>query len=236
MRRLLQCALLLLFAPLSAERHATAQLHSPQVTLRRAEKPEDLSWLWQYAKPELGADENKLALDARFRPLLRGYFTAPQSFWGKNRTLAQTAEDFLSGPPGAVINDDNRYLSADACVQHFYPNRGLLWADLGQPHPLLVFSAIDWISENKTTEQREAAYAMWVFSNRPLDRQHLPPALKRSIARWTAQPSSGSQELQNITRVFVVDPDGTPHPASPATLGAHNTLPAETNDEIKVQP
>ena len=215
---------------------ASAQLHSPQVTLHRSEKPEDLSWLWTYASPPPAGDENRLALDPRFSPFLKRYLTAPQSFWGGGRPLAEAASNFLSGPPGVVINDENRYLSADACVPHFCPDRGLLWVDLGLPRPLVVFAAIDWISENKSVDQAGATYTLWVFSNRPLAIDHLPPALRRSVARWTGTPPSGSETLENITRVFVVDPDGTPHAINPQTLGAHNTLPAETSSEVNVQP
>ncbi len=213
-----------------------AQLHSPQVTLHRTDKPEDLSWLWNFASPLPLGDENAFARDPRFLPFLKRNLTAPQSFWGERKPLAEVAADFLGGPPGAVLNEDNRYFIADACVQHFCPDRGLLWVDLGLPRPLIVFSAVDWISDNKTSDDPAAAYTMWVFSNRALAIDHIPPALSRSIARWTAQPSSGSTELQNITRVFVIDPDGTPHPVSPNTLGAHNTLPAETSSDMKVQP
>lgn len=212
-----------------------AQVHSPQITLHRAEKPDDLSWLWTYASPAPGSDENKLTLDGRFRPLLKRYLTAPQTFWGEGRPLHQAAESFLIGPPGTVINDDNRYLSADACVQHFCPDRGLLWVDLGLPHPLVVFAAIDWISDNKTVDQPDATYSMWIFSNRALPVDHLPPALCRSIKRWTETPASEGEALENVTRVFVVDPDGTPHAIAPGTVSAHNTLPAETGAEIKVQ-
>ena len=213
-----------------------AQLHSPQVTLHRAEKAEDLNWMWAYASALPGSDENRLALDTRFKPFLKRYLTAPQSFWGEGRPLDEAASAFLTGPPGRVINDDNRYLTADACVQSFCPDRGMLWVDFGLPRPLIVFAAIDWISDNKTVDQAGATYTMWVFSNRALALDHLPPALRRSVARWTTQPALAGEVLENITRVFVVDPDGTPHPASPATLGAHNTLPAETSSETKVRP
>ena len=215
---------------------AFAQLHSPQVTLHRAEKPEDLSWVWSYAGAEHGGDESRLVRDARFKPMLARSLTAPQSFWGNGRPLAEVAEEFLSGGQGSVIADDNRYLSADACVRNFCADRGLLWMDLGLPQPLIVFAATDWISENKTVDQTDAAYTLWVFSNRALTIERVPPALRRSLARWTAEPLSGEQRLRNVTRVFVVDPDGTPHAVSPTTIGAHNTLPAETSSEMKGQP
>ena len=77
---------------------------------------------------------------------------------------------------------------------------------------------------------------MWVFSNQTLDPAHLPAALVRSIRRWTNQPSSGSTDLQNITRVFLVDPDGTPHQLTPSDIGAHNSLPAETHTDPTAAP
>ncbi len=212
-----------------------AQLHSPQVTLHRAEKPDDLSWTWSYAGPG-GGGEQKLVKDPRFKPLLARSLTAPQSFWGAGKSLAEVAEEFLSGPAGAVIAEDNRYLSADACVQAFCADRGLLWIDLGLPRPLVVFAATDWISDNRSVDQADAAYTLWLFSNRALGRDPVPPALRRSVERWTATPTVGEQTLKNITRVFVVDPDGTPHAMSPARIGAHNSLPAETSSEMKGQP
>ena len=215
---------------------ALAQLHSPQVTLHRTEKPEDLSWVWSYAEGQHGGAENKLTRDSRFKPLLARSLTAPQSFWGAGKPLAEVAAEFLSGPAGAVIAEDNRYFSADACVQDFCADRGLLWIDLGLPQPLLVFAATDWISDDKTVDQAEAAYTLWLFSNRALPGDHVPPALRRRIERWTATPTIGDQALKNITRVFVVDPDGTPHAVSPTAVGAHNALPAETSSETKGQP
>ena len=213
---------------------ALCQIHSPQVTLHKKERADDLSWLLAYSRPEPHGEENQLVQDARFAALLHRSLTAPQSFWGTGKPLADAAMDFLGGPPGDVLVDENRYLSADACVRSFCPDRGLLWVDLGVPHPLLVFAAIDWISENKTTDQAAAAYSLWVFSNRPLEPTHLPAALRRRIERWTSQPSSGSTTLQNITRVFLVGPNGTPHTLAPSAIGAHNTLAPETTTETEV--
>ncbi len=231
----LQLAALFLFAPAAA----TAQIHSPQINLHR-HHAQDLSWLWQYTEPAPDGNENQLAHDPRLKLLLQQNLTAPQSFWGQNsaqpKPLAEVALDYLGGPPGRVFADGNRYLNADACVAHFCPNRGLLWIDAALPHPLVVFSAIDWISDNRATGDKGSAYTMWVFSNQPLDPTHIPAALTRSIARWTAQPSSGSTVLQNITRVLLVDPDGTPHPISPPTIGAHNSLPSETSIEPASTP
>ena len=226
MRRLIQSAaaalLLLAIAPAGV-----AQLH-----LKREKPPvEDLSWMWQYTQLETArSQENALLQDARFKSFVENHLKAPQTFWGKNKTLSDVVLEFL-GVPGQVIGDDNRYLNADGCVPHFCPDRGLLWVDLGPPHPLVAFAAIDWISDNRTTDQDRAAYTLWLFSNRSLDPAHIPAALTRSISRWTSHPSSGDTHLQNITRVFFVDPDGTPHPVTPSAIGAHNELPPETTTE-----
>jgi hypothetical protein len=221
MRRTLQlAAAFFLIAGAVATR---AQIHLKQ------DKPqaEDLQWLWQYTKPAPGSRENQMLLDPRFKTFLESHLTAPQSFWNKNQSLSEVAMEFL-GVPGDVIGDDNRYFNANGCVPHFCPDRGLLWADLGTTHPLIVFAAINWISDNKTTDESGATYTMWVFSNRVLDPNHPPAALIRSVNRWTSRPSSGSTELQNVTRVFFVDSDGTTHPVTPSAIGAHNNLPAET--------
>lgn len=202
------------------------------------EKPqvEDLSWIWQYTQSDpTRSQENALLSDPHFKPFLEKNLTAPQSFWDKRKPLSQVAMEFL-GVPGDVIGDDNRYFNADGCVPHFCSDRGLLWVDLGIAHPLVVFAAIDWISDNRTTDDSRSAYTMWLFSNRSIDPAHIPAALTHSITRWTSRPSSGDTHLQNITRVFFVDSDGTPHPASPRTVGAHNELPAETTTEPDKTP
>ena len=227
-RKLQLAAAALLFGAAAA----SAQIHSPQVTVHRHHPGEDLSWLWQYTEPAPSGlpsayRENDLRNDARFKPFLKQNLTAPQTFWGDAKPLPEVALDFLS-VPGDVLGENDRYLTATGCVEHFCPDRGLLWVDLGLPKPLVVFAATDWITENRATDDKNSTYTMWVFSNQTLDLTRLPAALIRSIHRWTNRPSSGSTDLQNITRVFLVDPDGTPHPLSPSAVGANDALPGET--------
>jgi len=211
-----------------------AQTHFPQLN-REKKQTEDLQWLWQYAAPTPGGNENGLINDPRFLPLLKQHLTAPQTFWGDPATgrpygsLADTALDFLS-TPGKVIADDNRYLTIDGCVSHFCPDRGLLFIDLGAPHPLVAFAAIDWITENKTPDQSEAEYTLWLFANRALNPDRIPSALVRSIARWTAEPLADSKTIEHITNAILVDPDGQPHQIAPATIGA-NTITRQQTDQ-----
>lgn len=209
---------------------APAQIHSPQVTIHRHHPDEDLSWLWQYTRPTPEGSENALHGDPQFKPFLQRNLAAPQSFWGKGKPLAEVAYDFLA-VPGSVLGENDRYITADGCVPHFCPDRGLLWIDLDLPKPLVVFAAIDWISDNRATDDKNAAYTLWLFANQPVDPAVIPGGLIRSIRRWTAKPSSGATELQNITRVFLVDPDGTPHTLAPSDVGAHNSLAPETRTD-----
>jgi hypothetical protein len=227
MKRLLQLAAAVLLTATTAH----AQFHLPGTREKADRHPKsDVEWLWQYSPSNDAKDgrENDLVQDDRFRPMLAQYFTAPQTFWGnaingRYRALSDTALDHLS-VPDKVLADDNRYLSISGCVVHFCPARGLLWVDLNAREPLMVFAAIDWIKEGKTTNQPEAEYTLWIFPNQPLSPEatgasRIPPALTRSIARWSAQPLAGTGIVQNITHAILVDPDGTPHEVPIATVG-----------------
>lgn len=227
-------ALLLLLGAASAIARVEAQtIHSPQVNIHRHHAEQDVSWLWQYTEPATPGQksayrENDLVNDPRFVPFLKQNLTTMQTFWGSGTPLPEVARDFLT-VPGDVVGENARYITADGCVEHFCPNRGLLWVDIALARPLVIFVAIDWITENRATDDKNSTYTLWVFSNQVLDLNRLPAAFVRSIRRWTGRPSSGSDDLQNITRVIVVDPDGTPHPLAPAAVGAHNDLPPETS-------
>jgi hypothetical protein len=226
MRRLIQFAAIILF---------TSGTMSHAQIFKHKEKPQkdNVEWLWQYGPPPAEGRENALVLDPRFRPFLAQYLTAPQTFWGNPKTgykpLAETALDYLS-VPGKVIADDNRYISITGCVFRFCPSRGLLWVDLGLPHPLVVFAAIDWIKDDKVPSEPDAQYTLWVFANQAIAPDHIPPALTQSVARWTAEPSSGSTIIQRITNTILVDPDGQPHSIPPASIGA-NTIPQQQTEQ-----
>jgi hypothetical protein len=221
MRHLLQLAAVTLLTATTAH----AQLHMPQLSHKEPkETREEVAWLAPYANPAPNGRESELVHDLRFKTFLRDHFTAPQIFWNDNESLTDTIMEFLS-VPNQVVLDDNRYLSADGCVPHFCPSRGLLFVDLGTAHPLTVFAAVDWVKENKTPNQSGAEYTLWLFCNRPLragddaEATHIPAALKRTIARWTAQPVPDSTTVENITNAVLVDPDGTPHNVPPPTVG-----------------
>jgi hypothetical protein len=213
------------------------QTSAPEIKKNKKAPKENVEWLWQYGPPPAEGRENQLVLDPRFRPFLAQYLTAPQTFWGTEKTgyksLAETALDFLS-VPDKVVADNNRYLTITGCVFRFCPSRGMLWVDLSGPHPLVVFAAIEWIKDSKTPSEPDAEYTLWIFPNHPIEPDHIPAALVHSIARWTAQPPGGSTIIQQIRNAILVDPDGTPHPVEKAATGANTfTLPPT---EQKAQP
>ena len=223
----------LLFSSLAPAQISTMPPSTPEPPRpQKRQKPvsENIEWIWQYTQTKDAPDgrENDLVQDVHFRPMLEQYLTAPQSFWGTPidghpRTLATTALDHLT-VPGKVIADENRYVSISGCVVHFCPARGLLWVDLNGAHHLVVFAAIDWIKEGKTTSDPGAEYTLWLFPNEPLTlassgAQHPPAALNHALARWAAEPLAGSGIVQRITHAILVDPDGTPHEVAPSALG-----------------
>ena len=238
MPRLLQFAAAALLAASVAPAHAKPKSDKPA--------HEDVEWLWQYAPDEKNKDgrENDLIRDARFRPLLEQFLTAPQTFWGmpingKTKSLADTALDYLS-VPDKVVAEENRYLSISGHVFRFAPGRGMLWADLNGKHHLVVFAAIDWIKQGRPTTDPNAEYTLWLFPNEPLTvegpgsgAEHVPAALTHSLARWAAQPLAGTGDIQHVTRAILVDPDGTPHEVPPASVGVK---PAGTQQEIAPAP
>lgn len=183
---------------------------------------EDLSWMWQYTQPAPDGHENGLANDPRFYDFLKKHLTAPQAFWGNgSKPLADVAMEFL-GVPGVARADDNRYLTATGCVPHFCPSRGMLFADIGGTHPLVVFAAIDWSRESHDLDQDNAEFTLWIFPDRDLasansttHEPHLPPSLKRSIGIFSAA-LNGGKVPPLVTHAFVIDPSGKPYeiPAS----------------------
>ncbi len=183
----------------------------------------DLEWMWQYSPPPADGREHELIQDPHYRDFLNEFFTAPQSFWGsttldprdtKRKSLADTVDDFLA-VPGKVIADENRYITVTGHVFHYAPGRGLVFADLNTPHPLVVFAAIDWIRESHPTDDPDAEYTLWIFVDQPpgtpQDPNKLPPPLLRSLTRWMAEPIPGKGFVPKVTAAIMVDPDGTPH-------------------------
>jgi len=140
---------------------------------------DNLQYLWQFTHPAPIGEAANLRVDARFQSFLRDAFPQPQSMWGppnSQEPLATIIPLFLT-QYGAVASTDNRYITIDGCVPSFCAASGLLWIDLGRPHPLAVFAAVNWDPQAHTTDQPDADYNLFLFANHPLDADALPLAL-----------------------------------------------------------
>jgi len=201
--------------------------------------PDDLQWMWAFAKPGPTGRADDLRLDARFQLLLSREFKQPQAMWGTPKyglPLATVIPMFVM-QHGAVTAERNRYLAIDGCVPDFCAAHGLLWIDLSHAQqPLMVFAGVDWTSENHPTDEAAANYNLWLFPNRELSPNELPIALTEAISHWDARLASAHRLVPHISHALIVEPDGKPFALDPQLAGANTiapqtdtTTPHETN-------
>jgi hypothetical protein len=200
----------------------------PAPTTHRTVTPvEDLQWLWQYANPAPVGRANDLRLDERFQTFLNDDFKQSQSAWGPANThepLATVVPLFLT-QHGEVTASHNRYITIDGCVPSFCAASGLLWIDLGRPHPLAVFAAVNWNPDAHTVDEPTADYNLWFFANRQLSPDELPLALTEAISHWDIRLATAHRLVPHIAHALLVEPDGTPFPLDPALAGANTIAP-----------
>jgi len=190
--------------------------------------PDDQQWLWSFTKPEPNGRVNDLRVDARFQALLGSSFRQPQAMWGAESarpSLQQVIPLFLD-QYGEALQEKNRYFVADGCVPSFCPAHGLLWADLGTPHPLMFFAAVNWTTTAHTTDEAAADYNLWLFANRNISPDALPLALAESIAHWDMRLAAAHRLVPHIAHAILIEPDGSPYALDPTLIGA-NTLPPQ---------
>jgi hypothetical protein len=230
MRKLLQLALLLLFAGASTAR---AQITNPDKLVAPPPRPpqisdgpgeDNLQWLWAYSKDPDAEVVLALRDDVRFRDMLRRNFTAQQTFWGANPNLAETIPAFLTRY-GHISTQDNRYITIDGCVRTFCPATGLLWFDLGTQHPLIVFVGITWSPVGHTIDDPAASYDLWLFSNHPFTPATVPQELAKSIAAWQKYLRSRGRIVPHIGHAIMVDAKGRPNFILPELLGVNGIPP-----------
>lgn len=248
MRRTLQLAAFILLITATV---MCAQITSPDTlgpkTPRNpargpAAKPTDsLQWLWVFAKPEPIGRASDLRLDARFHTLLTNNFHRPQAFWGpepaENQPLDAIIPLFLSRY-GTVTTQQNRYLAIDGCVPDFCAAHGLLWFDLGTPHPLVIFAAVNWSAESHTTDEAAANYNLWIYPNRELSADNIPFAFTESLSHWDARLASAHRLVPHIDHATLVEPTGAPYALIPSLIGANTIAPqpdTTTSDEQPAQ-
>ena len=195
--------------------------------IHRTTPADNLQWLWQYTHPAPIGEAANLRIDARFQSFLQDNFKQPQSMWGppnSQEPLATIIPLFLT-QYGAVTSAQNRYITIDGCVPSFCAASGLLWIDLGRPHPLAIFAAVNWDPQAHTTDQPTANYNLWLFTNRQLDPDALPVALTQAIAHWDTRLATAHRLVPHIAHALLVQPDGTPVPLNPEQAGANTIAP-----------
>jgi hypothetical protein len=183
-------------------------LRGPHLASRLAQDSSaSLQWLVDYR----GQDTSRLHGDKRFEPFLRENLPDVRvSFWG-DKPLPEVASEYLGGPPDPVRVEEDRYVSAGACVYRFGPAKGLLWVDLGQPRPLVVFAALHQPWDTPT---------VWIISRTALTPETLPKPLLAAIARWiTEDKKAVFLEPVRLSGVEVADPAGRIRTISPSALG-----------------
>ena len=188
---------------------------------------DDLQWLWPYTHPSPTGRANDLRLDARFQTFLRSSFKQPQSIWGPPNThepLPTIIPLFLD-KYGTVTATNNRYLTVDGCVPSFCAASGILWIDLGRPHPLAVFAAVNWNPNAHTIDEPTADYNLQLFSNHPLPPDALPLALTEAIAHWNIRLAAAHRLVPHIAHAVLIQPDGTPQPPRPRHGRSQHHLP-----------
>ena len=246
MRRILQLAALTLL--LTAAAAMRAQITSSDVLVanpprnpaRGPVKPADsLQWLWSFAKPEPIGRASDLRYDARFHTLLSDDFNQPQAMWGPepghNPPLDVIIPLFLSHY-GTVTTQHNRYLTIDGCVPDFCAAHGLLWIDLGTPHPLVIFAGVTWSAESHTTDEAAANYNLWLYPNRELSPDDLPIAFTESISHWDARLAAAHRLVPHIEQAVLIEPNGMPHDLKPALAGANTIAPQPDTTAQDDQP
>jgi len=229
-------ATLLLLGCIGAATTTRAQVSDPNKliappprnpAIHRTAPADNLQWLWPYTKPAPIGEAAGLRVDARFQSFLQDSFKQPQSMWGppnSNEPLATIIPLFLS-QYGAVASTDNRYITIDGCVPSFCAASGLLWIDLGRPHPLAVFAAVNWDPEAHTTDQPQADYNLWLFANHQLDADALPLALTQAIAHWNIRLATAHRLVPHIAHALLVEPNGNPLALNPEQAGANTLAP-----------
>jgi hypothetical protein len=247
MRRMLQLAAFTLL--ITAASGVLAQITSPDTlgpkTPRNpasdpVAKPTDpLQWLWTFTKPEPIGRATDLRLDARFHALLSNNFHRPQAMWGpqsgENQPLDAVIPLFLSRF-GTVTRQQNRYFTIDGCVPDFCAAHGLLWIDLGTPHPLGIFAAVNWSPESHTTDEAAANYNLWLYPNRELSADDLPLAFTESLSHWDARLAASHRIVPHIEHATLIEPSGALYALTPSLVGANTIAPQPDTTAQDDQP
>jgi hypothetical protein len=137
--------------------------------------------------------------------------------WGTpGSPLSEAARAFLAAP-GTVASADNRHLVLTGHTLAQPEQTGMLYIDLGEANPLIVFAALRWNEQANIPSQPGAPFTLWLFPSRELDAHHLPAALKSAIEPFAAPILC---RRATISSAIVVEPTGVPFILGTAEAGA----------------
>ncbi|MBW4026978.1 hypothetical protein [Acidipila rosea] len=180
-----------------------------------AQSDRGAAWLLRYQGNPAHAlpSVNALIQDKNFLPFLNDRLKMSQHFWKPGEPVSQVVKDYLA-VPGDVLTDGTTYYMADGCVQHFCPNKGLLWVDLTTSPATVVFAATDMM---KNSNQ----WSLYLFTSGNLSPATMPQSLRAGITRWTSKPLGDGHTIEPIGEAIVIDGEGMEHRPTPLSLGVN---------------
>ena len=181
-----------------------------------AQQDTDASWAKAYATscsdqkhpcpPSTDGYENAFNGDPRLLTLLKHSLPQRESWWvngyGGSAAVSSIVREFI-GVPGALLVDENRYVTAAGCVPHDCPTIGMLWIDTGMRPATVIFVAEVMIEDVKGRD----ANHLWVYTSALENFEALPPNFLTSLKRWhDSVPTKYSP--QTVTVATLVQPNG----------------------------
>jgi hypothetical protein len=144
-------------------------------------------WLLSYQ----GKNSSDVRWDRRFLPMLKGGLPQLPDKTTRGMFLPATARLYLSGPPNPVNIQSNRFVTIWACVPGVCEEKGLLWVDVAQATPRLLFAELDCDALNGATA------TLSVFTKDGQLRSKLPPQFIMALKTWIA--AVGVKKLTSFT-------------------------------------
>ena len=176
----------------------------------------DASWAKVYAAscsdqkhpcaPSTDGYENAFNGDHRLPDLLKHALPQRESWWVNGHAgsapVSSIVQEFI-GVPGALLVDDNRYVTAAGCVPHDCLTNGMLWIDTGVRPATVIFAAEVSIESIKGEDVNH----LWVYTSALQNFEALPPNFLLHLKRWHNGIAT-KEDPQNVTVATLVQPNG----------------------------
>ena len=176
----------------------------------------DASWAKAYATscpqykhpcpPSTDGYENAFNGDSHLPGLLKQSLPQRESWWVNGHAgsapVSSIVQGFI-GVPGALIVDDDRYVTANGCVPHACAIIGMLWIDTGMRPATVIFVAEVMIEDLKGGD----ANHLWVYTSALENFGALPPNFLTSLKRWHDSVPN-KYFPQTVTVATIVQPNG----------------------------